>query len=111
MKANTIQKTCLALLLGAAILVPALAQAGGNMGQKIATFEPVKSPADLDKLKEGDTVMKVCRACGAATFVRVDKSGKGVYDYVAKKCDECGSENTYLAVSKQVIPFKEQIKR
>ena len=111
MKINSIQKTCLTLMLGAALLVPAMAHAGGNMGQKIATFEPVKSPAELDKLKDGDTVIKVCRACGAATFVRVDKSGKGVYDYVAKKCDECGSENTYLAVSKQVIPFKEQNKR
>src|ERR1700759_3725934 len=100
MKTNIIQKTCVTLMLGVALLVPALAHAGGNMGQKIATFEPVKSPADLDNLKEGDTVIKVCRACGAATLVRVEKGGKGVYDYVAKKCDECGSENTYLAVSK-----------
>ena len=97
-------------MLGAALLVPARAHAGGNTGRKIASFEPVKS-ADVEKLKEGDTVMKICRACGAATLVRVDKSGKGVYDYVAKKCDECGSENTYLAVSKQVIPFKERDKR
>lgn len=111
MKKNIIQKTCLALMLGAVMFIPALAQAGGNMGQKIATFEPMKSATDVDKLKDGDTVIKVCRACGAATFVRVDKSGKGVYDYVAKKCDECGSENTYLAVSKQVVPIKEQIKR
>lgn len=91
--------------------MPALAHAGGNMGQKIATFEPVKSSADLEKLKEGDTVIKICRACGAATLVQVEKGGKGVYDYVAKKCDECGSESTYLAATKQAIPFKEQIKR
>lgn len=111
MKIRTIQKTCFAFALGMALLIPSLVRAGGNMGQKIATFEPVKATTDLDKLKEGDTVIKVCRACGAATLVRVDKPGKGVYDYIAKKCDECGSENTYLAVSKQVIPFKEQIKR
>jgi hypothetical protein len=43
--------------------------------------------------------------------VRVEKPGKGAYDYVSKKCEECGSENTYVAVAKQVIPFKEQVKR
>ena len=111
MKQNLIQRTILALTLGFALLAPALAQAGGNMGQRIATFEPLKTEAAADQLKEGDTVVKVCRACGAVTLVRVEKGGKGIYDFTTKKCDECGSENTYLAVSKQVIPFKEQIKR
>ena len=111
MKIKIVQQTCIALTLGLALFMPTLAHAGGNMGQKIATFEPVKSAADMEKLKEGDTVVKVCRDCGAVTFVRVDKPGKGVYDYTAKKCEMCGSENTYVATTKQIIPFKEQIKR
>src|SRR3954471_22340167 len=111
MKTKIVQQTCLALTLGLALMIPSFAHAGGNMGQKIATFEPLKAGADVDKLKEGDTVVKVCRDCGAVTFVRVDKPGKGVYDFTAKKCELCGSENTYVAATKQVIPFKEQIKR
>jgi len=111
MKMKLIHQTCLALTLGLALIMPEFAHAGGNTGQKIATFEPLKTAADADKLKEGDTVVKVCRDCGAVTFVRVEKPGKGVYDYTAKKCESCGSENTYLAATKQVIPFKEQIKR
>ena len=111
MKMKIVQQTCLALTLGLALIMPTFARAGGNMGQKIATFERLKTAGDADNLKEGDTVVKVCRDCGAVTFVRVDKAGKGVYDYTAKKCELCGSENTYLAVTKQFIPFKEQIKR
>ena len=106
-----VQQTCLALTLGLALIIPTFARAGGNMGQKIATFERLKNASDAENLKEGDTVVKVCRDCGSVTFVRVEKPGKGVYDYTAKKCELCGSENTYLAATKQFIPFKEQIKR
>src|SRR4051812_26348326 len=108
MRKKIIQKTCLFVTVGIVLLTPSFLHAGGNMGQKIATFEPVKDTAGVDQLKEGDTVVKVCRACGAVTLVRVEKPGKGIYDYVAKKCEACSSENTYMAVSKQVIPFKEQ---
>ena len=111
MKTKIIQQGCLAVVLGLALLFPSISRAGGNQGQMIAKFEPMKSAADLDQLKPGDTIVKVCRACGAVTLIRVEKPGKGAYDYVSKKCDECGSENTYVAVSKQVVPFKEQIKR
>lgn len=111
MKMKIIQQGCLAVVLGLALLFPSVSRAGGNQGQMIATFEPMKSAADMDQLKAGDTIVKVCRACGAVTLVRVDKPGKGSYDYVAKKCESCGSDNTYVAVAKQVVPFKEQIKR
>ena len=111
MKMKMIQKGFLAVAIGLALLIPSVSRAGGNQGQKIATFAPIKTPADVEKLTEGDTVVKVCKDCGAVTLVRVDKPGKGAYDFVAKKCEECGSENTYLAVAKQAVPFKEQIKR
>src|SRR5690242_4309009 len=110
MKKNIIQKTCLALVLGVTILAPAFVRAGGNMGQKIATFEPLKS-GDTSQPKPGDTVVKVCRDCGAVIFVRVEKPGKGVYDFTAKKCELCGSENTYIGATKEFIPFKERVKR
>jgi predicted RNA-binding Zn-ribbon protein involved in translation (DUF1610 family) len=110
MKIKIIQRACLAAALGVALLFPSVSRAGGNQGQMIATFEPMKSAADMDKLKPGDTLVKVCRDCGAVTLVRVEKAGKGAYDYVAKKCESCGSENTYVAVSKQAVPFKEKIK-
>jgi hypothetical protein len=106
-----IQRSCAVFALGLALLIPASAHAGGNQGQAIARFAPLKSPKDVDELKPDSTVVKVCRGCGMVTLVRVLKGGKGVYDYVAKKCEDCGSEDTYLAVSKSPVPFKEQIKR
>jgi predicted RNA-binding Zn-ribbon protein involved in translation (DUF1610 family) len=111
MKIKMIQRSCLALVLGLALVLPSISRAGGNRGQMIAQFTPIKSDKELNDLKPGDTIVKVCRKCGGVTLIRVDKSGKGVYDYVAKKCDTCGSEDTYIAVSKQFIPFKEQDKR
>jgi predicted RNA-binding Zn-ribbon protein involved in translation (DUF1610 family) len=111
MKTKIIQQGCLAVVLGLALLFPSISRAGGNQGQMMGKFTPVKSAAELEQLKAGDTVVKVCRACGAVVLVRVETPGKGAYDYVAKKCEDCGSDNTYVAVSKQVIPFKEQIKR
>jgi NADH:ubiquinone oxidoreductase subunit F (NADH-binding) len=60
---------------------------------------------------EGDSIVKICRACRNATLVRIEKGGKGLYDVVAKKCEDCGSDDTYVAIAKQNVPFKEQIKR
>ncbi|MEI9961116.1 MAG: hypothetical protein WDM76_08250 [Limisphaerales bacterium] len=112
MKTKLIQQTCLSITLGLALLIPILVHAGGNTGQRIAKFEPIKSDQQLEQLKPGDTIVKVCLACHRVTMVRIDTPGqKGTYDYVPKKCEDCGSENTYLAVSKQEIPFKERIKR
>ena len=111
MKTKLIQKTCLHVILGLTLLIPTLGRAGGNTGQMIAKFEPMKSDQQMADLKPGDTIVKVCRNCNRVTLIRIDKPGKGVYDYVAKKCEDCGSDDTYIAVSKQVIPFKEQVKR
>jgi hypothetical protein len=111
MKRKHIQHVCLSVIMGIGLLLPAQIQAGGNTGQMIAKFEPVKSPRQLEELKAGDTIVKVCLDCHRVTLVRVDKPGKGVYDYVAKKCEDCGSTNTYLAVTKEFIPFKETVKR
>jgi len=112
MKLKTIQQACrLAVILGLALFSPHVTRAGGNQGQIIAQFTPMKSSQEIERLKADDTIVKVCRACGTVTLVRVDKPGKGVYDYVAKKCEDCGSENTYLAITKQPVPFKERIKR
>jgi hypothetical protein len=111
MKIKTLQQFVLALGLGLALLIPSAVRAGGNQGQSIAKFAPVKSDEEVAQLKPGDTVVKVCRACRAVTLIRVEKGGKGVYDLAAKKCEDCGSEDTYLAVTKQEIPFKEQMKR
>ena len=111
MKNKIVQHGWLAVVLGLALLIPSISRAGGNQGQVMGKFTPIKTVADMDQLKAGDTIVKVCRACGAVTLVRVDKPGKGAYDYVAKKCEDCGSEDTYLGVAKQVIPFKEMDKR
>ena len=85
--------------------------AGGNSGQMIARFEPVKSVEQIAQLNEGDSVVKVCRACRMVELVRIEKGGKGLYDVVAKKCGSCGSDDTYVAVAKTTVPFKEQVKR
>jgi hypothetical protein len=111
MKMNTIARSGLALLLGFALSLPLAVRAGGNTGQMIAKFEPAKSVAQIESLKDGDTVVKVCRACKAVTLVRIEKRGKGLYDVVAKKCEDCGSDDTYIAIAKQSVPFKETIKR
>ena len=109
MKIKTIQQVCLALTLGLVLLLPVATRAGGN-GQVVAMFKPMKTAEEINELKPGDTIVKVCKDCGAVTLVRVVKGGKGVYDYVPKKCEDCGSENTYLAVSKQPVPFKDKMK-
>jgi hypothetical protein len=111
MKRKFIQNLCFVLAMGLGIALPLTSSAGGNTGQMIAKFEPVKSNVPVEDLKPGDTVVKVCRACHRVTLVRVEKGGKGLYDLASKKCEDCGSEDTYLAISKQDIPFKEQIKR
>lgn len=87
------------------------AHAGGNTGQMIAKFEPAKSAEQVQLLSEGDTIVKVCRACRNVTLVRVEKPGKGLYDVVARKCEDCGSDDTYVAITNQDVPFKERIKR
>jgi hypothetical protein len=103
--------SCLFVAAGVVANLSSSAYAGGTTGQMIARFEPAKSTAQIEMLKEGDTVVKVCRACKAVTLVRIEKGGKGAYDVVAKKCEDCGSDDTYVAIAKQSVPFKEQIKR
>lgn len=115
MKIKIVQRICLALGLGLLLGLPFTGYAGGNVpqgskGNVIAKFTPIKSDQQLEDLKPGDIVLKICRDCGTATMVRVEKPGKGVYDYVAKKCENCGSENTYLCVTKESIPLKDQVK-
>ena len=116
MKNRIIQQTCVSLGLGLLLCLPSFSYAGGDQpqatkGEVIAKFKPVKSDKDLNDLEPGDVIVKVCRDCGDVTMVRVEKAGKGVYDYLAKKCEGCGSENTYMATTKQFIPFKESEKQ
>jgi hypothetical protein len=111
MKLKTIRSGILAAAVGLALVIPSVTQAGGNQGQMIAKFEPLKSPKEVDQLQPGNTVVKVCRACSQVMLVRVVKGGKGFYDYEARKCEDCGSEDTYLARTNQEIPFKERVKR
>ena len=109
MNIKIIQQGCLALALGLALFLPVNTRAGGN-GTVMAKFAPMKSMDDVNMLKPGDTIVKVCKDCGEVTLVRVMKSGKGVYDYVAKKCEACGSENTYLGASKAPVSEKDRMK-
>ena len=105
---KSMQRGMLAVVLGVCLLLPVAAKAGGD-GHAVGTFAPMKAQ-DIHQLKPGDTIVKVCKECGAVTLIRVTKSGKGTYDYIPRKCEECGSENTYLAIAKQNIPFKDQPK-
>jgi len=111
MKNKSLRLSCLAVLVGLSLSLPDTAHAGGNTGQMIAKFAPAKSTEQLTVLSEGDSVIKICRACRNATLVRIAKGGKGQYDVVAKKCEDCGSDDTYAAIAKQHVPFKERIKR
>ena len=98
-------------VLGLALMTPSFAHAGGNSGQMIARLYAPKSADELDRIKPGETIAKVCRACNQVTLVRVMKPGKGQYDYVAKKCEDCGSNDTYVAVPRPEVSFKERVKR
>jgi hypothetical protein len=111
MKNKPFRLRYLAVLMGLTLSLPIVARAGGNTGQTIARFEPAKSVEQIESLKEGDTVVKVCRACKVVTLVRVEKDGKGIYDIAARKCEDCGSDDTYVAITKSPVPFKEQTKR
>src|SRR5262249_51888182 len=105
---KTVQRGLLVAVLGIGLFLPVAAKAGGD-GHAVGTFAPMK-PSQVNQLKPGDTIVKVCKECGVVTLIRVSKGGKGTYDYIPKKCEECGSDNTYLAVAKQNIPFKDQLK-
>lgn len=114
MKTRIIQQICLFIGLGSLFCSPSISYAGGNQpqatkGEVIAKFTPIKSDQELNNLQPGDIIIKVCRDCGSVTMVRVVQPGKGVYDYTIKKCENCGSENTYMAVTKD-IPFKDRPK-
>ena len=111
MKMKSLYLGCLLVVTGAVANFSISAYAGGNTGQMVAKFEPAKSAEQVTLLSDGDTVVKICRACRNATLVRIEKGGKGLYDVVAKKCEDCGSDDTYVAIAKQNVPFKEQIKR
>jgi len=102
---------CLIVAVGVAANLPFTTHAGGNTGQMIARFEAAKSTGQIALLKEGDPVVKVCRGCRNVMLVRIEKGGKGLYDVVAKKCESCGSDDTYVAVAQQPVPFKERVKR
>ena len=112
MKTKIIQQMCLSIGLGLLLCSPSIGYAGGNVpqadkGEVIARFTPIKSDQEIISLQPGDVIVKVCRDCGAVSLVRVTKSGgKGIYDYVTKKCDNCGSENTYMAVTKDSVQLK-----
>ena len=111
MKMKSLYLGCVLLVTGAMANFSVSAYAGGNTGQVVAKFEPAKSTEQVTLLSEGDTVVKICRACRNAMLVRIEKGGKGLYDVVAKKCEDCNSEDTYVAIAKQHVPFKEQVKR
>lgn len=106
-----IKRTGALLVLGLALITPSLAHAGGNLGQMIAKLHAPKTAGELGQIKPGGTIAKVCRACNQVTLVRVMKPGKGQYDYVARKCEDCGSDNTFVAISRPEVSFKERIKR
>src|SRR5262245_11856692 len=63
MKTKSVRYCAPLLILGLAFLIPTIVRAGGNTGQVIAKFEPAKSTEQIEQLKAGDTVVKVCRAC------------------------------------------------
>jgi hypothetical protein len=107
MKIKIIQQVWLAIGLGLLLYLPSVSYADGDSppadkGQVIGTFTPIKSDKEIHDLRPGDIIIKICADCHSATLVRVDKSGKGVYEYTLKKCDKCGSENTYLAVTRDI---------
>jgi hypothetical protein len=107
MKLKIVKQSCLALAVALSLLFPVAAHAGGP-GHTTWKFVPMDNE-QVSKLMPGDTVVKVCRGCNAATLIRVEK-GAGAYDLTNKKCEYCGSENTYLAGSQQPIPFKDRLK-
>lgn len=108
LKALYLSSLLIAMGLGATL---SPAHAGGNTGQMIAKFAPAKSTEQLTTLSEGDSVIKICKACRNATLMRITTGGKGLYDVTATKCEECGSDDTYVAIAKQNVPFKERVKR
>jgi len=100
----------LAFAVALACWIPVTSRAGGNSGQVIARFHSPKETESLSRVKPGSYVVKVCRACNQAVLVRVVKGGKGLYDYEVRKCDGCGSDDTFVGVSGEVS-FKERSKR
>ena len=60
--------------------------------QKLTEARPLKSGMDVQKLKEGDTVVSACGKCQMISYTRISESGKGgIQREVKDACPSCGS--------------------
>ncbi len=61
--------------------------------QKLTEARPLKSGMDVQKLKEGDTVVSACAKCQMISYTRIGETGKGgTQREVKDACPSCGSK-------------------
>ena len=100
MKKKFIQKSGLLALIAFALLSTVSAQAGGRSGQVVSDFKPAKA-ADVDKAADGDTMVRVCKACNSVSLFRISATGHPGATAITSKCSACGSTDTYFALAQK----------
>jgi len=117
-----------ALALAAAALLPATLHAADQMkGGQMLMMKEIKTPAEADALKPGDTMAMVCAKCksvvvhnvttekghvkvmsvgskhmcpGCDSTITVVGTGKGAHDEVKHTCEKCGDDSVFCCATK-----------
>ena len=116
------------LLLALATLHPVTLQAADQMkGGQMLMMKEIKTPAEADALKTGDTMAMVCAKCksvvvhnvttekghikvmsvgskhlcpGCDSTITVVGTGKGAHDEVKHTCEKCGDDSVFCCATK-----------
>jgi len=121
--------TCTAVALGLAALLPLTARAADQMkgAEHLLHLQGIKTKAEADALKPGDTIAMVCTKCktvaiqrvtvekghiktvtpgekhlctGCNTYIKVVGTGKQAKDEVKHVCEGCGDESAFCCATK-----------
>lgn len=121
--------TCAAVALGLAALLPLTARAADQMkgAEHLLHLQGIKTKAEADALKPGDTIAMVCVKCktvaiqrvtvekghiktvtpgekhlctGCNTYIKVVGTGKQAKDEVKHVCEGCGDDSAFCCATK-----------
>jgi hypothetical protein len=119
---------CIPLALALVPLVPATARAADQVkGGQVLMMKQIKTPAEAEALKPGDSMVMVCNKCksvmvhnvstekghikvmtvgqkhlcpGCESTITVVGTGKGAKDVVKHTCDKCGDDSVFCCATK-----------
>jgi hypothetical protein len=119
---------CVPLALALVPLVPATTRAADQVkGGQVLMMNQIKTPAEAEALKPGDSMVMVCNKCksvmvhnvttekghikvmtvgskhlcpGCESTITVVGTGKAAHDVVKHTCEKCGDESVFCCATK-----------